>query len=954
MVINQSTLFYEEKETLPGVHRVAEWVKNDFELVFGMKPQVYEDGSKRRYEKNDKTRNLIIYGTVGNSKILNALSEQGKIDLSTIEAKREVYLFQIVHSVMTEGDEAIIIAGGDKRGTIYGLLHLSEMLGVSPLVNWNHAWPAKKDGVLLTEDCNMVSKEPSVKYRGFFINDEWPAFGNWAVKHFGGVNAKCYERVFELLLRLKGNYLWPAMWDSNFNLDGPGLESAVLADELGVVMSTSHHEPCMRSGQEYGMVRGKDSIYGDAWDFVSNPDGISRFWRDGLVRNAPFENVITMGMRGENDTAIMQNASLEDNIQLVRNVIREQNRLIQENINHNLNEVPRQIVLFTEVEEFFYGNDKVKGLIGEPELDGVTLMLSDNNHGATRTLPSTMMRDHKGGYGMYYHMDMHGGPHSFQWIGSTYLPKVWEQMTAAYEYGVKDIWVTNVGDIGTQEYGLSYFLDLAYDIDKWGGTDAGITVTYTHEWVRRNFADCFDEEDNTRIERIIWNYTELLAKRQHEIMNEEIYHPVHYGEAQDILNTSQFILDECEELKKKCPANKKALFISLVYYPACGTANLMKLWIISGRNKLYAKQNRVEANELADMLPQIEAFDEALIREYMEIDDGYFWGFGLGEHIGFTTWCDEDNKYPLRTYVRPSNQSRMIVARTNDEQYLTGDVWRDRPQVWDDAMRPDVDSIEFDIARASREPIEFKISTDCEWLDFSQTSGKVESKVCIRLNINRERFSGIGTGEFTIENIDHTKAQIIVKAYNPEPNELEEGYHEHRGIVAIEAANYSDSKEVEDGKFSVLRPYGRSGSAIKVFPVTADFYGKENRPYVEYLFHVAEAGIYHIMFYMAATTPVVFERKQYIGYSVNEKNVYIQNTVEDEDHPFFLSTQWTRECYDNVKITSGKIECNKGKNVLRFYGMSPAIVLERIVIYRDGVELPQSYLGPKESYCVRY
>ena len=167
---------------------------------------------------------------------------------------------------------ALVIAGSDKRGTIYGLFYLSEKLGVSPLVNWNHVLPKRREYVILTEKDSFVSKEPSVKYRGFFINDEWPAFGTWADKHFSGINAACYECVFELLLRLKGNYLWPAMWASNFNLDGPGLKSAELADELGVVMGTSHHEPCMRAGAEYGKMRGEDSPYGDAWSFLTNED----------------------------------------------------------------------------------------------------------------------------------------------------------------------------------------------------------------------------------------------------------------------------------------------------------------------------------------------------------------------------------------------------------------------------------------------------------------------------------------------------------------------------------------------------------------------------------------------------------------------------------------------------------------------------------------------------------
>ena len=182
-------------------------------------------------------------------------------------------------------EKALVIAGSDKRGTIYGLFHLSEMLGVSPcqLVGGQ---AATKEEFLLADGYKYLSKEPSIRYRGFFINDEWPAFANWCLKHFGGFNAKAYEHVFELLLRLKGNYFWPAMWSARFYDDGPGLANAELADELGVIMGTSHHEPCLRQGEEYRYLRGKDSIYGDAWNFRTNKEGITRFWEDGLKRAA--------------------------------------------------------------------------------------------------------------------------------------------------------------------------------------------------------------------------------------------------------------------------------------------------------------------------------------------------------------------------------------------------------------------------------------------------------------------------------------------------------------------------------------------------------------------------------------------------------------------------------------------------------------------------------------------
>lgn len=942
MTIDKNTKFYTEEETLPGVSRTAGNVKKDMELITGCLPASLSEG--------ESAQTCIIYGTLGHSRILQALETGGKLDLSPLRNKREVYSFQVIPEPTPEIARAVVIAGSDKRGTIYGLYHLSELMGVSPLVNWNHVWPEKRETISLPHDCSMISKEPSVKYRGIFINDEWPAFGTWATEHFGGIHAECYEHVFELLLRLKGNYLWPAMWDSNFSLDGPGLLSAQLADELGIVISTSHHEPCMRSGGEYGLFRGKDSPYGDAWDFLENPNGITNFWRDGLIRNRPFENVITMGMRGENDTAIMENHSLADNIALLRQVLKVQNQLIRENINADLSKVPRQIVLFTEVESFFYGSQDTPGLMSDPELEGVTLMLSDNNQGSTRTLPAEEMRGHAGGYGMYYHMDMHGGPHAFEWIGSTYLPKLWEQMTAAYEYGVREIWVTNIGDIGTQEYGLSFFLDLAYDIQKWGGTDSSVTRRYTAEWIRKQFGHCFSEKCLTQMEDILWDYNRLLARRKHEVMNNEVYHPVHFGEAQHVLEHSENILRVCAEIKRLCPGNMQGAYISLLHYPACGTANLMRMWILSGRNQLYAKQNRVVANDLADEISSCMETDQELVEEYHRADDGRFYGFGLSEHIGFTNWNCEDNKYPPRTYIYPASRPRMILARLEDEHYLTGEYWSGRPQTWSDALRPDVDKIEFEIACGSRMPITYAIETSCKWLRFSSMAGTVSKSEKICVHIDKSQLTGRETGCFTVENTGCGKATVYVEAEGADSAFPAGVFLETDGYIAMEASHFIDKEDIGNAGFKILYPYGRTDHAVKVFPVTADFCEEAKRPWVAYDFCAAQQGRCQIRFYLAATTPVVYKSEQYIGFSVNEDAIQIVNTVRETDKPFFLSRQWEQEAYEQIKLTDFTIYCKKGVNRLYFYGMSPAVVLERIVISRDGVPLPVSYLGPRESY----
>ena len=195
VVLNKQTRFIHETEALKGAVIAARNVMRDMELIFGETLQEF-DGS---------ADTAVIYGTVGNSPILGKIAADGKIDIEAVRGKWEVYSISVVAEPVEGISAAVVIAGSDKRGTIYGLYHLSELMGVSPLVNWNHAYPEKREEIVLTDEINKVSKTPSVKYRGFFINDEWPAFGNWANTHFGGINAKCYERVFELLLRLKGN-----------------------------------------------------------------------------------------------------------------------------------------------------------------------------------------------------------------------------------------------------------------------------------------------------------------------------------------------------------------------------------------------------------------------------------------------------------------------------------------------------------------------------------------------------------------------------------------------------------------------------------------------------------------------------------------------------------------------------------------------------------------------------
>lgn len=686
LTVNASWELICAKEELKGTVRAAVSVADDLRAVFGEIGGVHKSHSLSEIQGDG-----IIFGTIQENDLLASLEKEGRLSFDEIRGKREVYKMCMVSLPVENSRTMLVIAGSDKRGTIYGLYKFSEMCGISPLRKWSGCEPKKQSSITLELPVEMTSHEPSVKYRGIFINDEWPAFGTWATTHFGDVNAKCYEGIFEMILRLKGNYFWPAMWASCFNLDGPGLASAELADEMGIVMSTSHHEPCMRAGAEYGKMRGKDSPYGDAWDFLSNREGITKFWEDGLIRNARFENVITLGMRGENDTAIMQNATLEDNIALLRDVLHTQNELIRETVNSDLSAVPRQIVLHNEVEKFYYGDDEHEGFYNDPEMDGVCVVLGDANCGYTRSLPTEKMLEHNGGYGLYYHIDMHGGPYAYEWVGNSLLSRMWEQMSMAYDFGVREIWVVNVGDIATQELAISYFLDLAYDFDRYGTANPNQTDAYLDAWMHAQFGGFMEEQDIADAAKVIRLYSRMCERRKQEVMNDRVYHPVHFGETDALIADCDTIMEICDRIKNSYREEQLVGFWELVYYPCVGTANLMKTWGLAAKNRLYAEQNRNQANLLADQVKAGIEYDRALTKAFHAVGNGKFDGFGLSEHFGFTHWSEGGCKYPLRIYTEPANKPRIIVCKSDAMKYCVGREWLDNSLVFDDFMRPDTD-----------------------------------------------------------------------------------------------------------------------------------------------------------------------------------------------------------------------------------------------------------------------
>ncbi len=971
-----------EMSALPGIKHVSEWIAGDIEDVFGEKPAVCvtESGGTP-----------IICATIGYSETADRLDASGAVCLDDIRGKNECYIFKPISITMQSGEEhnALAIIGSDKRGTIYGMLHLSELLGVSPFTDWLDLKPVSKDSHIVTDADALVSKEPSVRYRGFFINDEWPAFGNWCNKRFGGFNAKCYEHVFELLLRLKGNYMWPAMWSAIFPEDGPGLANAELADKLGVVMGMSHHEPCLRQGEEYKYLRGPESIYGDAWDFRKNKEGITRFWEDGLKRGGHLENVITVGMRGEFDSTVLgKEATLGDNIELIRDVLKTQNELIRRYVNPDLTKVPRMLALYKEVEAFYYGDATYSGLQGAPELDGVTLMLCDDNFGNLRTVPPEDERIRNGGWGMYYHMDYHGWPISYEWTNSSCLSKIWEQMSAAYEFGIRELWIVNVGDIFSTEYPLSYFLNLAYDYEKWGLTDLASPSKYCEAFVKAQFPS-FSPEKIKETEDLLTGYTRIASNRRPEAMNTGVYDPVWYEESEDLIKKCDEYMNKAEKLYDSCDELSEYPFFELVYYPLMANLNVQKMWLYTGLNNHLARISAADAAAgYADKVNECLDFDRKLIDKLHGIHDGMWYGMGMSEHIGFNYWNEEECSFPVLHSVRRPDKPRIVAHIVGTDRHTEGGDWTAMSMILDTFLRPDATKGVVRLYSIGEGEASYEVTSDSDDIVISSVKGvlKTGEQVDIEVTLkDRDKIVSRANGAAFVESVvliktPSGKIRVRIPVNTRDYSALKPGtfvwsgvygdmcsceHYDVRtaercvpyGYISIEAGHFARKGDSASGSFEKIEGYGRTLDGMKAFPVTTTYTPGKDAPYIEYDLYMESAGTYTAMAYVTPANPPYKNNLLRFGISAmadgkDTSDIKLVDTVAssfgvgDDNH------SWKQGVLDNIHICGTDLEFAGGLNHLRIYACDPGFVLQKLLVYKKDMTPAPGYLGPKETYRI--
>lgn len=965
---NKGLYFVIPEECGTGVKKVAGKVAKDVEGTLSFCPEICETAVP--------AKQAVIAVTAGSGKLAETLCS--KISkLGQVEGKRESYAFIVAENPVEGIESALVIYGSDKLGTIYGLFHLSELLGVTAMVDWGDCQYVKQDSFILKEEDSFVSKEPSVKYRGFFINDEWPCCGNWATSHFGSFNAKMYDHIFEYLLRMKGNYLWPAMWAENFMLDGPDLESMKLADEYGIYIGMSHHEPCMRSGAEYSKVRGPKSPYGDAWSYVTNKEGILRFWEDGVKRSIGHNVFPTVGMRGENDSKMLGEDSLiSDNVRLLKEIITKQREMIHEHLETDGKKVPQLFAVYKEVEDYYFGGGSEEGLRGFKELEDVTLLLCEDNWGNMRALPEAFERNHKGGFGMYFHLDYHGDPVSYEWVSSTELSKIWEQMTEAYEYGVRELWIVNVGDVKFQEFPLNYFMDLAYDFEKWGSLAPNSTKEYTKAWIESVFGSYTSKEEQEEIQEVLEGYLKINALRKPESLNDTVYHPAHYLECEKLLSFCGKLEEKNERLWKILEERGMGdAYFSMIYFSAEASFNLLKMHLYSGKNHLYASQGKAVANEYDKLVEACIEKDEDLKTQMAEFKEGKWAGMELASHIGFTNWNDEDWRYPVRHIVRLPKKPRLVVTRADKTQHYTNQYFP-ITLVIDDFVVSSSKKAKIQIANGGQGSVKWKIQegarkvgldgiahesgegSRCEWLEFSRTSGETALQDEVEISLKEENLPLGEEVSCSFEIKTETEfVPVLVKALKKDTSALPEGaFLAEHGMFVIDAVHYADKQaglyEGEAVEFEELYDFGKYQSGIKAFPVTSSFDSKENAPSVTYELYSEEEKDCFLNLYTSPANPLIYGGKLSVEVSVNEgagKLVEFTKAGYKGGEPGCIP--WEQAVLNQEHVGSTEISLKKGLNKITVFAREAGMVLERLVVYPKDIERAVSYLGEKE--CIR-
>ena len=894
-----------------GVLRAVDSLQRDINSVSGRQLAIATQG---------RAKQLLIIGSLGNNALLDQLVSSGKLDVSAIAGKWDAYHIQLITQPLPGVDQALVIAGSDKRGAIYGIYDLAETIGVSPWHWWADV-PPVQHAELYIKAGTAFSDAPKVKYRGIFLNDEHPALTNWSEEKFGGYNSRFYLHVFELLQRLKANFLWPAMWNNAFADDD--WQNAVLADEMGIVMSTSHHEPMMRADKEWNR-------YGEGpWEYSTNRDNIYKFWQQGAKRHKNLESLFTLGMRGQEDEPMSEG----DNIELLQQIVADQRQILQETFNDRpIASVPQVWALYKEVQGFYERGMRVP--------DDVTLLWADDNFGNIRRLPTKAERNRSGGAGVYYHFDYVGAPRSYRWINTVPLAKIWQQMSLAWQYQADRIWIVNVGDLKPMELPTDFFLRMAWNPDAF---NADNLQQFTTDWAAQQFGAA----QAPAIASLLQTYTAHNGRRKPEAIEPGSYSILHYAEAERISTELAQAEALADKVQQQLTPQLQDAYVQLVAHPLKASRAVFELNRAVAMNQLHAQQGRASTNYWAERVKYWFDTDANLTAQYHSLGNGR-WNHMMSQpHIGFTYWRNPPaNLMPVVSVASPMPVADMGVAAEGSKLSWPISEYRGEQLKLDTFYPHGQQQRQIEVFNKGSEPFEFSAKASADWVTLSQSQGAVKTEQRIAVSIDwRKAQTGLNQAEVYIQGTGWGGAKVQVSAFKPAVAATT-GFVEADGYIALDAASAKVGGSSAHARWQKLEGFGHSAAAM-VALTERDYQPDEanirQAPYLEYPLYFHSTGQVMLHSKVAPTLQLLPGRKLRFAVALDDAPPIIVDTLPDSSEH-----AWQHAVLDGSRTITTPLHITRsGAHRLRIYLLDPAVVLHRLLLDSGGVK--PSYLGPPQS-----
>ena len=924
------------------VKRAAELFAADVEAVTGRRPQVTS--------ATGETGPAVIVGTVGGSALIRRLSEAGKIETAPLEGAWERYLIQTVANPLPGIRKALVIAGSDRRGAAYGLFTLSELIGVSPWYWWADV-PVKKHAALHVDAPPTYSQTPSVRYRGIFLNDEDWGLTPWASQTFeperGNIGPRTYAKVCELLLRLKANYLAPAMHpvSTSFNQIP---ENKLVADTFAIVMGSTHCEPLLlNTASEW------DTQTMGPWNYDKNKEGINRVLTQRVRENSPYENVYTLALRGLHDGAMSTTLPMHEKVRMLQQALLDQRQILAENIDRPVETVPQAFTPYKEVLEIYSNGLELP--------DDVTIVWPDDNYGYMKRLSGVREQRRTGRSGVYYHVSYLGVPHSYLWFSTTPPSLMYEELRKAYDTTADRLWLLNCGDLKGSEMQVSLFLDMAWDI---GRFTADNVVTYPARWL----AGIFGEAYYDRLEAMTREHLRLAFPRKPEYMGWG-YHWNRFDHNCEQLTDTDFSFTNYDEAPRRLEAYRKLgaraeallheigdearpAFYQLVYYPLRGAELMNRMTLGGQRNRWYARQGRAATNAVRDEVQRCYDSLQVITRGYNSLLGGK-WNHMMSMRQNYDGVSAYFNLPHLATHDA-AGAPRLALQVAGED--VTGARAFHALPAFDNYLRR---TYPVEIYNRGGGTLAWTAHASEPWVVLSKSAGKTADEERITVGIDWEKApSGNAVPAQIVFRAGEQSEKVLVSLFNPTaPSraELRGIYVENNGCVSIPAAGCHRVRENDRIKITAVEDLGIEGPALQLGDPTAplQIFRSRDVPCAEYDFYAFDAGSVDVYTYVLPTFPLHADRDFRIGENTNTDTKY---SVQIDDGALATPSSshveyaqvWFESVLRNCAVNKSTLHIDKpGRHTLRIRVGDPGIVLQKIVLDFGGMK--RSYLGPQST-----